>query len=112
MLAAGPAPAAKRCYGAAARDPQQRCGGRRLSVTPAPEQAEITPNIACTRGAVADMAEACAFGVPLDQAVGTVALIGDSHAAHWRAGLDAVARARRWRVLEIARPHCPFSFAA
>jgi hypothetical protein len=113
MLAAGPVPAASRCHGAAARDPGQRCSdGRHLSVTPTPDQAEITPNIACSPGEVADMAEACAFGVPSSQAVGVVALIGDSHAAHWRAGLNVVAKARRWRVLEISRPHCPFSFHA
>jgi hypothetical protein len=57
------------------------------------------------------MATSCAVGVAPEQAKATVAMLGDSHAAHWRATLQAVAEKRKWRVLEIARPHCPFSFA-
>jgi hypothetical protein len=58
---AAPAPAASRCVGAAARDPDRGCSSAHRTVTPTPDQAEITPNIACTRGEVADMAEACAL---------------------------------------------------
>ena len=78
---------------------------------PTPNQAQITPNLACTGTAVDATLEQCAFGVPADRAVETVAVIGDSHAAHWRAALAVVAQAKRWRVLEIATPHCPLSAA-
>jgi hypothetical protein len=101
--------AAKTCAGAAARDAEQRCSNHSKSVKPTPDQALVTPNVACTRTAIAGPAEACAYGSK--QPVATVALLGDSHAAHWRAGLEVVAKAKRWRVLELARPHCPFSFA-
>jgi hypothetical protein len=106
------AEAKPRCYGAASRDPLKACVNPALakSVTPTPDQAEITPNIACMPGQVADNADACAYGVA--SPVATVVLLGDSHAAHWRAAMQAVAVKQRWRVLELARPHCPFSFAA
>ena len=112
LAVAAPAHAKPRCYGAAARDPLKPCTSAVKTVTPTPDDAAITPNIACTRGEVGDMATSCAVGVPAEKAVATVAMLGDSHAAHWRATMEAVARKEHWRVLEIARPHCPFSFSA
>jgi hypothetical protein len=105
-LAAGLALAAGSCSGAAARDPEQPCASRTTRVKPTPDQAAITPNVACQRG---DLADSCSYGAA--NPVATVALVGDSHAAHWRAGLEVVAKARNWRVVEFARPHCPFSLA-
>jgi hypothetical protein len=98
---------AAKCEGAAARDPEKPCANPTKRVRPTPDQALITPNVACARG---DVADSCSYG-PADP-VATVALLGDSHAAHWRAGMEVVARAKRWRVVEFARPHCPFSEAA
>ncbi|MDA0173857.1 SGNH hydrolase domain-containing protein [Solirubrobacter taibaiensis] len=106
-LFAGTADAAqKQCVGAAARDPEKMCVDDSKRVTPTPDEALITPNVACARG---DLADSCTYGshVPL----ATVALVGDSHAGHWRAGMDALAKSRRWRVVEFARPHCPFSYS-
>jgi SGNH domain (fused to AT3 domains) len=112
LALAGTADGRPRCDGAAARDPHRHCVKHVKTVTPTPDEAAITPNIACTRGEVGDMAASCAVGVPAEQAVATVAMLGDSHAAHWRATMEAVALKQKWRVLEIARPHCPFSFAS
>jgi hypothetical protein len=53
----------------------------------------------------------CRVGVPRRQARATVALVGDSHAAHWRAALNAVAHARRWHVIEMTHTACPLSTA-
>jgi len=107
---AAPAHAAQlKCAGAAARDTETRCADETKSVTPTPDEALVTPNVACTRAGVAGLADACAYGAK--NPVATVALLGDSHGAHWRAALEVVAKAKRWRVLEFARPHCPFSFA-
>ena len=44
-------------------------------------------------------------------AVASVALIGDSHAQHWRAALAVVAARRRWRVYDLSVPLCMFSTA-
>jgi hypothetical protein len=59
-----------------------------------------------------DLVEVCAFGVAPERATGTVALVGDSHAAHWRGALEEIAQARGWRALSITRDGCPLSLAA
>jgi hypothetical protein len=51
----------------------------------------------------------CAFGVAARDAVATVALIGDSHASHWRAALHEAAVARGWRGISITNGVCPVS---
>ncbi len=113
LIAAAPAEAAPKCFGAAARDAQRRCENPRLRlvVRPTPDEAAITPNLACTRAQLTEVLDECAYGVPAQDARETVAMIGDSHAAHWRAALAVVAKRKRWRVLEIGRPHCPLSTA-
>jgi hypothetical protein len=104
------------CFGAAARDTRKPCVNRalRLRVTPTPDVALLTPNVDCRTfpesGSPADTTAAkCAYGLPAEAASETVAVIGDSHAAHWRAAFDAVAAVRNWHVIEFATPHCPFS---
>jgi hypothetical protein len=106
LMFAGTAHAAPKCSGAAARDTEQRCSSKTKGVKPTPDQAAITPNVACTRAAFEG---ACMFGAP--RHAPNVALLGDSHAAHWRAALEVVAKQRGWRVIEFARPHCPFSLS-
>ena len=41
----------------------------------------------------------------------TIALVGDSHAGHWRAALDVVARAKGWHGVSITRTSCPLQQA-
>jgi hypothetical protein len=120
LLAVGVTPVAARpgatprCFGAAARDPRRPCENPRLRlrVTPSVPMATLTPNLACVAEQLSVVLSDCAYGVPASAARGTVALLGDSHAAHWRAAMDYVAWKEGWRVQEIARPHCPFSFAS
>jgi peptidoglycan/LPS O-acetylase OafA/YrhL len=105
VLAAHP-----RCFGAASRDPQHPCNNLALQrmVVPTPVEAQGTPNAPCkiTRSRPFVV---CEFGVPAAQAEGTVALIGDSHASHWRAALQVVANDRHWHGLSITRSGCPYS---
>ena len=93
-----------RCFGAAAR----RCENPRLAkvVRPRPAAAPLVPSSPCRPLPGPD---ACEFGVGLSAARGTFALLGDSHAAHWRAALEVVAQARRWRGVAMTRAGCPFS---
>jgi hypothetical protein len=91
------------CFGAAAR--ASRCHGP-ATVYPRPADAVIWPNSPCTP---LRRLGACAFGVPARRSRATVALIGDSHAVHWRAALEVVAQVKRWRGISITRPGCPFS---
>jgi hypothetical protein len=53
----------------------------------------------------------CWFGTPRDSATRTIALVGDSHAAHWRAALAGVARTRGWYGLSITHTSCPLELA-
>src|SRR3954454_22578717 len=102
-----------RCFGAAAHDAHRPCSNPRLrlAVVPTPAPARERPNSPCTiierRGSL----RVCEFGVPAGDATETVALLGDSHAAHWRAALEVVAQARRWRGLSITLSGCPYSTA-
>jgi hypothetical protein len=107
-LAALPGRAEARCYGAAARDPVHPCRVAPLVVRPAPEDALIEPGAPC---AIVRRSgpEVCAFGAPARTARARFALLGDSHAAHWRAALAVVARAERWRGYSIDRSRCPFA---
>jgi hypothetical protein len=102
-----------RCFGAAARDPLAPCSNRalRLQVVPAPLAARHESNSPCNSRAREGLVNVCFFGAEPAAATRTVALVGDSHASHWRAALDIVARERGWRGLSMTRTSCPFSAA-
>jgi hypothetical protein len=112
-LCAAPAQARPRCFGAAARDPRHGCANPalRLSVRPSPNAAPLQPGSRCTPVRAVDLVAPCAFGAPAAAARGAVALIGDSHAAHWRPALAVVARAEHLRAYAITRDSCAFSTA-
>ncbi len=101
------------CFGAPGHDPAVRCydPALRRSVVPSTEDALLEPNARCTPTGRTRILFPCAFGVPKERAVAVVALIGDSHAAHWRAAVDGVAQERGWRGISITRSSCPFSKA-
>jgi peptidoglycan/LPS O-acetylase OafA/YrhL len=101
------------CFGAAARDPEHPCSNAhlRLKVVPTPVEAHKLPNAPCKLIELSAPVQVCEFGVPRAGAAGTVALMGDSHASHWRAALEVVARAERWRGLSVTHTSCPFSAA-
>jgi hypothetical protein len=101
------------CFGAAARDPLHPCVNRALrrQVVPAPVAARQELNAPCEHFHREEGVSVCEFGTPAAQATNNIALVGDSHASHWRAPLDAVARERGWHGLSVARTSCPFSTA-
>jgi SGNH domain (fused to AT3 domains) len=107
-LASGGVP----CFGAASRDRVHRCNNPRLrlSVWPTPSEALITPNALC-RPLTVEPVSVCTFGVQKRRSRGAVVLLGDSHAEHWRAAVEVVARANRWRGLSMTHASCPFSAA-
>jgi SGNH domain (fused to AT3 domains) len=108
------AAAAPACFGAAARDAEHPCvnPALRYTVTPRPLDAQLELDSPCAPepGAPAVLL-LCSFGVPAAQATETTALIGDSHATHWRPALNLVAHAKGWRVMNMTRTSCPFSTA-
>ena len=103
----------QRCFGAASRDPARRCVNRQLrhTVVPMPEEAKRGQNSPCTPGAQTEELYPCHFGVPAEQATRTIVLVGDSHAAHWRAAVDVVAQQRRWHGISLTQTGCPLTQA-
>jgi hypothetical protein len=102
-----------RCFGAASRDPVKPCRNPRLKrmVRPRPADALLEPNSECQLGERSGELNPCHFGVPPEQATETIALIGDSHAAHWRAAIDTVVAAKRWHGISFTKAGCPLSTA-
>jgi peptidoglycan/LPS O-acetylase OafA/YrhL len=101
------------CFGAASRDPDKACNDPKLryQVVPRPVQVEKEDNSPCKRMRRDDLVWPCAFGAPTEHATRTIGLLGDSHAAHWRAAVDVVAKDKHWRGVSISRTSCPFSQA-
>ncbi|MCW3013319.1 MAG: acyltransferase [Solirubrobacterales bacterium] len=108
------AAAAPACFGAAARDQLHPCNNSslRLQVNPTPDDAVVEPNSPCIPVSLKLQPFVCSFGTVKSATVkptATIALIGDSHAAHWRAALAPVALVRGWAGLSLTRSSCPFS---
>ncbi|MDX6690699.1 MAG: hypothetical protein QOG15_2156 [Solirubrobacteraceae bacterium] len=102
--------AAPACFGAAERDPAHPCTNPALSVFPAlKDRLQLTAS-GC-RQTHQEPGPICAFGTRRPHPRGTFALLGDSHALHWRGPLASVGRAQRWRGLSVWSPLCLFSTA-
>jgi peptidoglycan/LPS O-acetylase OafA/YrhL len=100
-----------RCFGAAALDSRGRpCVNPALkgAVVPTPLQAAKRPNAPCDVIERTGSVTVCAFSRPAHPK-GTIAIVGDSHAVHWRPALARVAQARGWRALSITRSGCQLS---
>ena len=76
----------------------------------APAEAVLSPNAPCAIVSQ-KIPYTCQFGVRAAIADRTIALVGDSHAAHWRGAIEVVAQARRWRGYSVTRSGCPLSTA-
>jgi len=71
----------------------------------------MLPDGACVPVLRSEVLSACAFGPGAPRADPTLALIGDSHAAHLRAAVAVAVRARHRAARSLTRPSCPFSQA-
>jgi peptidoglycan/LPS O-acetylase OafA/YrhL len=102
-----------KCFGAAARDPHRTCTVGKLSktVVPTPVQAPKMDNAPCEVVEVKGRVRVCAFGAAEAPGVRHVALIGDSHASHWRSAMAALVKEKGWRGLSITHTSCPYSAA-
>jgi peptidoglycan/LPS O-acetylase OafA/YrhL len=101
------------CFAAQARDPEHSCRNPklRLTVVPTPIEAHKQHNSPCPKLEVRGLLYVCGFGVAPAKATTTVALVGDSHAAHWRAALSVVAKAKNWTGVSLSHTGCPLSKA-
>jgi hypothetical protein len=107
---AAPGAQAPPCFGAAARDPERACSNDALerTVSPSPARARALPNSPC-RTIETGSPPVCRFGP--ESGTETFALVGDSHAGHWRAAFEYVANAKNWSGLSITRSSCPLQKA-
>jgi hypothetical protein len=111
IVATASAAAPARCEGAAALHPIHPCTNRSPTVSPRPGDIGLHPATFGCRPVRAAPDHTCTFGAAAARARAHVALIGDSHALHWRAAIEVVARARRWRGFSITTTGCPLSAA-
>lgn len=106
MLAEPPAK-----FGAAAMTSRanQTYGTDNKVIVPDPGKAETDRSPLGDCVAAVDDAETpeCEFGDK--DGTYTVALVGDSHAGHWFAALEPVARKQGWRLLTYIHNSCPFT---
>src|SRR3954469_9096408 len=111
-LAAAPAAGAgERCYGAAARDFEHPCFNPQLlhAVAPRPIAALLETDAPCDPFVRAWPISVCWFGVAASEAPPSIAIVGDSHATHWRPAVNVLARAKGWRGASLASTSCPVS---
>jgi hypothetical protein len=101
---ARPGPGA-RCYGAASRDSEHPCFNRALlkAVTPRPLAALLETDAPCDPFDRGTTISICWFGVAAAAAPPSIAIVGDSHATHWRPAVEVLARAKGWRGASVAR---------
>ncbi|MEY2425584.1 MAG: hypothetical protein QOI61_1156, partial [Actinomycetota bacterium] len=101
------------CFGAAAHDPVNPCTNHDLDTraVPAPIAAADDDNAPCETTEPTGLVRPCRFGPPQSKSKLTFAVVGDSHAAHWRAAFAPIADERGWHGVSISRTGCPFSAA-
>ena len=101
------------CFGAAAMAPDAAgCGdvfGPPVSATLAAGDAPWFPEEACTAADSTIAVSVCRFGT--EPPTRRVALVGDSHAEHWRGALHGIAREMNWEIVEILKGGCPMTSA-
>ncbi len=73
--------------------------------------AEPSGGSVCIQGPADPAVENCEFGVPSEDAVVQVALVGDSHARHWSPALDELAQDLKWHVTTYLKGSCPANAA-
>lgn len=100
-----------RCFGAASRDAARPCRNPALAriAHPTPTDAPLIPNSDCTPLPREEGVPPCRFGWPPAEGRPVVALLGDSHAMHWRAAAEVLAVDRGWEGISLARTSCPFT---
>jgi peptidoglycan/LPS O-acetylase OafA/YrhL len=100
------------CFGAPAMENRARCPDAvtalpLVAVTKA--DAPWTPEPGCRGTGSNPSALICYWGKGTPSRV--VALIGDSHAEHWRGALHRIAKAKNWQVIEMFAGGCPATYA-
>jgi peptidoglycan/LPS O-acetylase OafA/YrhL len=101
-----------RCFGAPAMEDRAKCQ-EALTALPVAAitktDAPWAPEPGC-RGTGSDPSVlTCYWGTGRPSRV--VALVGDSHAEHWRGAMHRIAKAKNWQVIEMFTGGCPATYA-
>ncbi|HEY8621897.1 MAG TPA: acyltransferase family protein [Dermatophilaceae bacterium] len=100
------------CFGAPVMENRARCPEALTALpvaTVTKADAPWAPQAGC-RGAGSDPPVlTCYWGTGKPSRV--VALVGDSHAEHWRGALHRIAKAKNWQIIEMYSGGCPASDA-
>lgn len=101
------------CFGATAVAPGRTgCAdpfGAPASLTLAPSDEPWFRDPACSVSERGLQVATCRFSA--DPPARRVALVGDSHAEHWRGALHRIGRERNWEIVELLRGGCPATHA-
>lgn len=104
---------APRCFGAAARAGESECVNPALKrlVTPAPSDAELSPDLPCQAHHIKRYAPVvpCSFGARYAAGPPRLALIGDSHAMSLRATAEVAAQALGLKAVSLTQAGCGFA---
>lgn len=104
------------CVGPRALDPRATCTPVTGSQTPlVPAAVVVKENTdgqlrGCQQSLDVDALLTCDIG-QTSAPTRTVALVGDSHAAHWIPMMDALAKDQHWRVIVMTKSSCPLTTA-
>jgi peptidoglycan/LPS O-acetylase OafA/YrhL len=100
------------CFGAPAMENRARCPGvlTELPVVAITKtDAPWAPQPGCRGSGSEPSAFVCYWGKGKPSRV--VALVGDSHAEHWRGALHRIAKAKNWELIEMFAGGCPATYA-
>jgi peptidoglycan/LPS O-acetylase OafA/YrhL len=101
----------KQCFGAPAMEDHIRCP-EALTALPmvalTASDAPWFPQPGCRTAGSNPAFWACYWGAGKPSRV--VALVGDSHAEHWRGAVQRIAKAQNWEVIEMISGGCPATY--
>jgi peptidoglycan/LPS O-acetylase OafA/YrhL len=104
------------CLGARAMSPETECADPHLLTVPdsvlissSNLANETTHGQSCQQDRDSAAVLTCSFGVSDEDALLHVALVGDSHAAHWTSAIDSIAEREGWRVTVFTKSSCPLN---
>jgi len=100
------------CFGAPAMENRAKCPDALTAlplVAVGKADAPWAPQAGCHGTGSGPAVLTCYWGTGTPTRV--VALVGDSHAEHWRGALHRIAKARNWQIYEMFAGGCPATYA-
>ncbi|MHB8188109.1 MAG: acyltransferase family protein [Dermatophilaceae bacterium] len=100
------------CFGGPAMENRSKCPDALTAMPVAAitkADAPWAPVPGCRSSGLPLSALTCYWGTGKPSRV--VALVGDSHAEHWRGALHRIAKAKNWQVIEMFAGGCPATYA-